>query len=177
MASDFWSRQLGVPSNEPQRPAQAPQRAWWQDPDPYQQAAQPALQRQMPYSGPTAGPAVPEAQYIQQLKAIPAGQLSGEQMEQIAQFELRTKQIQNNACPQCGGSNYIPAGTRVGGVVMPTEKCFNCGLSARGPEPAVGGRGGGGASASARQIDTGGGAGSMYLKFRGVPASYMPKGG
>lgn len=193
MASDFWSRQLGVPANEPQRPAQAPQRAWWQEPDPYQQAQQQrqelapgyqpqptnygGLQQQMPYGGPTAGAGVPEAQYIQQLKATPASQLSGEQMEQIAEFELRTKQNHNSSCPQCGSSNYLPAGMRVGGVIMPTEKCFNCGLSARGPEPAIGGRGGGGASSSARQIDTGGGAGSMYLKFRGVPASYMPKGG
>ena len=185
MANDFWSRQLGVPSNEPQRPAQAPQRAWWQEPDPYHQA-QPqygGLAQQMPgqYQGSHGNPAIPQngqgfEQYIAQLKAIPAGQLSGEQMEQIAEFELRTKASQNNTCPQCGSTNYIPAGMRVGGVIMPTEKCFNCGLSARGPEPAIGGRGGGGASSAARQIDTGGGAGSMYLKFRGVPASYMPKG-
>lgn len=177
MASDFWAKQLGVPPSEPQRPSQPQQRPWWQDPDPYQ-AASPALQRQMPQAGAPSYGGESEQVVINQLKSIPAGQLSAEQMEQIAEYELRTKAIQNNRCPQCGGGNYIPAGTRIHGVTMPTEKCFECGLSARGPEPAIGGRGGGGgASSSARQIDTGGGAGSMYLKFRGVPGSYMPRGG
>lgn len=175
MASDFWSRQLGVPSNEPQRPSAPAQRAWWQDPDPYQQAAQPALQRQMPQAS-MPGQRTDE-QYIRQLKSIPAQSLTAEQMEQLAEYELRTKPNQNSSCPQCGSGNFVQAGARVAGVIMPTNKCFNCGGGARSPEPAVGGGGGGRASAAARQIDTGGGAGSMYLKFRGVPASYMPKGG
>jgi hypothetical protein len=108
----FWERQLGVPSNDPQRPAQAPQRAWWQDSDPRRQEPAPGyqpqptnyggLQQQMPYGGPTAGAGVPEAQYIQQLRTTPASQLSGEQMEQIAEFELRTKQSQLHAGRHAG---------------------------------------------------------------------------
>lgn len=171
MASDFWSRQLGVPSNEPQRPSQPAQRAWWQDPDPYQQAA--PMQRQMPQQPVQRT----DDAYFRQLKSMPAQSLTAEQMEQLAEYELRTKPNQNSTCPNCGSGNFVDAGARVAGVIMPTNKCFNCGGGARSPEPAVGGGGGGRASAATRQIDTGGAAGSMYLKMRGLPATYMPKGG
>jgi hypothetical protein len=105
-----------------------------------------------------------------------ANNMSAEDMEWLASYELQSDKY-NNVCPQCGSGNYIPAGTRMPGVgMMPTEKCFDCGLSARGPEPSLGGTGKG-ASKSTRQIDTGGAGGvGTYMAFNGVPRSYLPRG-
>jgi hypothetical protein len=171
--NDFWARKLGT--TVPEQPVQT-RRAWWQD-EPQQVYDQ---GRQLAQLSPHGYPAetVPNPQQADQvfksLLRVPADQLTGEQMEFMAEYELSRPKY-NNTCPQCGSGNYITAGTRLAGVTMPTEKCFDCGLSARGPEPAVGGRATG-AAKSTRQIDTGGGSGSMYMAFRGVPSSYIPRG-
>lgn len=186
--SDFWARKLsGIATPPPQAPAPPPQQqgAWWQTPQPQQQAPQQggypseALQAQMPYGGPTAGPGMPEEQYIKQLLRIPAEELTQDQMEQIAQWELG-KAKYNQTCPQCGSANFVPAGTKLGTTRMGTDKCFECGASSStfvsSPEPALGGsRNSSAAYRDVRQIDTGGGAGSMYLNMRGLPASYVPR--
>lgn len=168
---NFWASRLGI---EPQ-PVQ-PRRAWWQD-EPQQTYERPQQTARLSPPGYTAE-TVPnprqEEEVFKSLLRVPADQLSQEQMEFMAEYELARPKY-NHSCPQCGSGNYTPAGTKLGGVMMPSEKCFDCGLSARGPEPAIGGRSTGAAKAT-RQIDTGGGAGSMYMTFRGVPSSYIPRG-
>lgn len=186
MSSEFWARKIGgIAQPAPQAPAPQQGGAWWQEPVvPQPQAPQqyqnPALQAQMPYSGPTGGAGLPEEQYVRQLLRVPADELTQEQMETIARWELANKGKYNTECPQCGSTSYVPAGTKLGGTTFSTEKCFECGLSARGPEPALGGGRPGNSSAAykeVRQIDTGGASGSMYMKFNGVPAGYVPRGG
>lgn len=188
MSSDFWGRKLaGIAQPKPQAPAPPPQGAWWQP----QQAPQPAyppqqygypdpaLQAQMPYQGPTGPNGMPDQEYINQLRSIPADQLSQQQMETIAEYELRSAKY-NQSCPQCGSANFAPAGTVIANKRMGSDKCFDCGASSStytsSPEPAVGGSKASKAPyRDVRQIDTGGhGGASMYLKFRGVPAEYMP---
>lgn len=166
---NFWASKLGTE----QQPVQ-PRRAWWQD-EP-QQIYDRSQISQIPPQGYAAEtvPVQQADQIFKSLMRVPADQLTQEQMEFMAEHELARPKY-NNACPQCGSGNYTPAGTKLGGVMMPTEKCFDCGLSARGPEPAIGGRPSG-AAKSTRQIDTGGAAGSMYMTFRGVPSSYIPRG-
>lgn len=192
MGSDFWAKKLGGIA-QPLPPAQQPpaQGAWWQPPQPppqqqygypQQQGYDPALQAQMPYQpGPTGPNGMPQQEYVNQLLSIPADQLNQQQMEEIAAWELG-KAKYNASCPQCGSANFAPQGTRLGNTTLGSDKCFDCGASSStytsSPEPA---RGGGGKSKAAwrdvRQIDTGGAGGaSMYLKFRGTPASYMPRG-
>ncbi len=164
---NFWASKLGV---EPQ-PVQPARKAWWQD-DPQQVYDQ----RQLPppgYPQQAVAPQNDEAMF-RQLQRIPAGELTQEQMEFMAEHELGRAKY-NQSCPQCGSNNFVPAGSKVGGVLMPTDKCFECGASVRSPEPALGGRATAGASHVTRQIDTGGGAGSMYLQFRSVPSSYRPR--
>lgn len=194
--SDFWTKKLAGMATPPApaQPAQS-QGAWWQDAQPQQQVQQglqyaqhqyghpdPALQAQMPYGGPTGPQGMPEEQHIKQLMRTPADQLTQDQMELIAQWELANKEKYNQVCPQCGSANFAPAGMKIGTTRMPTDKCFECGASSStftsSPEPALGGR----SSSSApyrdvRQIDTGGGAGSMYMKFRGMPGNYVPTPG
>jgi hypothetical protein len=203
MSSDFWARKIGgIATPRPQQPPQAvPQGgAWWQEPAsqqqpygyppqdyppppvyPQQYAApppgyNPALQAQMP-GQPAPGS---REQYIGQLKRVPTEQLNQGQMEEIAQFELDTMDKYNMSCPSCGSANFVPAGTVIQNKRMGSDKCFDCGASSStytsSPEPA-----GGGSSTSKarrldiRQIDTGGAVESMYLKFDGVPAGYMPR--
>lgn len=194
MSSDWWMRKLGgISQPEPQaQPAPAPKpAAWWQErpvpqpPQAYDQYGRPAntaLAAQMPYSGQTGANGMPLAQYIQQLRRIPADQLSQEQMEEIARFELENEAKYNTTCPNCGSANFVAAGTVIQGKRMGSDKCFDCGASSStytsSPEPAVGGRGSSTAPyRDIRQIDTGGAGGaSMYLKFSGVPQSYVPRG-
>ena len=195
MSSDFWARKIGgIAQPRPAAPAPAQGGAWWQDaPAPVQhmQPQQPygypdaALQAQMP--GQPAqfqqsdGQVVNE-QLIQQLRRIPADQLSQQQMELIAEWELANTSKYNSVCPQCSSGNFVPAGTVIQGKRMGSDKCFDCGASSSmytaSPEPAVGGsRGSKAPYRDVRQIDTGGADGtSMYLKFRGVPQAYMPRG-
>lgn len=201
MSNDFWSRKLaGIAQPAPQAPAPASQQgAWWQDtpaqpqyPQQYQgyngnppipQGYNPALQAQMPYGGPTGAQGMPLEQYIGQLKRIPTEDLNQQQMEEIARFELEHDRKYNQTCPQCGSGDFVPAGTVIQGKRMGSDKCFACGASAStftsSPEPAVGGSKASKAPyRDVRQIDTGGAGGhSMYLKFNGVPQSYVPRGG
>jgi hypothetical protein len=114
-----------------------------------------------------------EKDLFTQLSRMSADKLSADQMEFMAEYELKRPKY-NQSCPQCGSGNFIPHGTRAGSVTMPTDKCFDCGYSARGPEPALSGRGQG-TGKGTRQIDTGGAAGSMYMAFRSVPQSYIPR--
>jgi hypothetical protein len=193
--SDFWSRQLGVPAaprpaqpaaprqQQPAAPRQQ-QRAWWQEPEPEPQYQPPqqgyqnqALQAQMPYGGATGGAGMPEGEYVRQLRRLSSDELTGEQMEMIAAYELSHDAKHQQSCPQCGSGNFVLAGTRspIGGGTTSTDKCFDCNYSARGPMPALGGRSNGrAAERHARQIDTGGGAGSMYLASRHLPGHYAP---
>jgi hypothetical protein len=202
MSADFWSRQLGgqpqhqAPPAQPAQPRQ-PQRAWWQDPEPEPQYQPPqqyapapqgygqqqvgALQQQMPYGGSTGGAGLPEGQYIAQLKRVPSSELTGEQMEHIADYEIRTMgQHTTRAgqtgshCPRCDSGNFATAGTRNAHGTFTTDKCFDCNFSARGPEPGIGG-GSKKGSKPTRQIDSGGGVSSMYLRFNGLPNQYVPR--
>lgn len=145
-------------------------RAWWQD-EPEQvynpQQSQVVQQYQQ----------APQQQDLKQLRKRGHEQISADEAEAIAEYDLATKPKHQNRCPECDSGNFIPAGTRVnvGGIgMMPTDKCFDCGYSARGPERAVGG-GSGTGSIHTRQIDTGGAGGSMFMRFSGVPRSYAPR--
>jgi hypothetical protein len=169
----FWDN-VFTPS-QPQRQAINPPltlgqpKAWWQDPDPYGtvQGDSPVQQTQQV-----------RQQDLKQIRKRGHQNISPEEAEAIAEYDLATKPKHQNRCPECDSGNFIPAGTRVnvGGIgTMPTDKCFDCGYSARGPERAVGGSSGGG-SIHTRQIDTGGAGGqSMFGRFNGVPRTYMPK--
>lgn len=172
--SGFWDQVLGPPQPNPVV-STSRGGAWWQDDDPYGQ-----LQRQdapQGYYPPGYGQQHEEA-VVQRLRKVrgAARNLSPDEAEMIARYDLDHKAKYHVHCPQCGSGNYIPAGTRVNGVTMPTERCFECGLAARSPDMAIGGAGGGGLAT--RQIDTGGGAGpSMYMAFQQTPKSYLPRGG
>lgn len=119
------------------------------------------------------------AQDLQKIRKRGHQNISVEEAEEIAEYDLATKEKFQNRCPECDSGNFIPAGTRVkvpGVNIMPTDKCFDCGYSARGPERVVGASGGGKASIHTRQIDTGGAGGqSMFGRFNGIPASYAPR--
>jgi len=162
----FWDNVFAAP--EPQQRANQPvsqARAWWQD-EPqqvYQQTHGETLRLE------------PQQQNLAEIRKRGHDQISAEEAEAIATYDLATKAKYQNVCDQCGSGNFIVAGTRVAGVIMPTNKCFNCGNSARSPEPAVGG-GSGSGSIHTRQIDTGGAGGtSMFMKFNGVPRGYAPR--
>lgn len=149
-------------------------RAWWQDADPYQQIQQGTqyIQEQYQQQSPTQ-------QDLKQIRKRGHQNISPEEAEAIAEYDLATKPKHQNRCPECDSGNFIPAGTRVnvGGIgIMPTDKCFDCGYSARGPERAVGASSGSKGSIHTRQIDTGGAGGvGTFGKFTGVPRSYMPR--
>lgn len=190
MSNEWWAKKIGaLATPRPQQPGPAFTGAWWQEPQQYQGSngnpAIPqhvALQAQMPYGGPAGPQGVPEEQYVRQLQRVPTEDLTQDQMETIAAWELRNKAKYNQVCPQCRSANFAPAGTRLGNSTLGTDKCFDCGGShstyTSSPEPASGGRGTSGARRlDVRQIDTGGAAGSMYLKLGNMPASYVPRGG
>lgn len=167
----FWDRVVAE-TMPPQQPQRATGKAWWQEPDPIPSVQNyGGLQAQSALSQPSL---VAGEERIRALKRMNSAEMSQDDMEFLAEYELGLDKY-NTMCPQCGSSNYVTAGTKIGGVVMPSEKCFECGLSARGPEPAVGARGGSQGSIHTRQIDTGGSAGSMYMKFNGIPNSYVPR--
>lgn len=170
---NFWDNVFGNPQPQapvspglPQQHPAAVSRAWWQDPEPVYQ--QQSYQQQPVQQGP--GP-----QDLAKIRKRGHQNISTEEAEAIAEYDLATKAKYQAVCDQCGSGNFILAGTRVAGVVMPTNKCFNCGNSARSPEPAVGG-GSGAGSIHTRQIDTGGAGGaSMFMKFNGIPRTYAPR--
>ncbi len=178
--NDFWARKLGI--SQPSAPAQVSGgtgKVWWQD-EPQQTYQQAPPDRYQQLAPPGMAPAEPamsqqqEDQLFRQLQQVrDATTLTADQMEFMAEYELKRPKY-NQSCPQCGSGNFIPHGTRAGSVTMPTDKCFDCGFSARGPEPALAGRASGKGSVT-RQIDTGGAAGSMYMQFRSIPQSYVPR--
>lgn len=169
----FWDNVFTGPTSQPVSPpiTNGQPRAWWQDhPEGVYNdnaAHGQVYQQEQQHQGLTP-------QEIKQIRKRGHDKINAEQAEQIAEYDLATKSKYQNVCPQCGSGNYIPHGTRVAGVIMPTEKCFDCGLSARGPEMQVG-TGNGKGSVAARQIDTGGASGSMFGKFNGIPRSYIPR--
>lgn len=162
----FWDNVFSGPQQTVVSPA-IPNRAWWQD-EPQQ-----VYQQQQ-------GTRVPHQQEmnqqdVQQIRKRGHQNISPEEAEAIAEYDLATKAKYQAVCDQCGSGNFILAGTRIAGVIMPTNKCFNCGNSARSPEPAIGG-GSGSGSVATRQIDTGGAGGvSMFGRFNGVPRGYAPR--
>ena len=170
----FWDN-VFAPQPGQQAPSspQAQPRAWWQD-QPQQTLGQ--------QSAPRMGNQYAQDQYSEEreVKAIRKRghqQISAEEADRIARFDLENKARYAGHCPECDSGNYLAAGTRVkvpGVTVMPTDKCFDCGYSYRGPEPVKGG-GSGQGSIHTRQIDTGGAAGSMFGVFNGVPRTYMPR--
>jgi hypothetical protein len=171
---NFWDKVFETPVVRGQQPRTVPNigRAWWQDQDQTQQvlAQSPAPRMGEEY-------VLSERQKQERLNQIRKRghqQISSEEAELIAEYDLAHKDKYLNACPQCGSGNFLPAGTRMAGVIMPTNKCFNCGGGARSPEPAVGG-GSGRGSIATRQTDTGGGGGSMFGTLTGVPRSYIPR--
>lgn len=173
----FWDNVFDAGPSKPQQQAQAPvpqTRAWWQDQDVVQQ-----IQQGTQYIQETYGQQGLSQQDIRVVRKRGHQNISAEEAEQIAEFDLATKEKFQNRCPECDSGNFIPAGTRVkvpGVSVMPTDKCFDCGYSARGPERAVGASGSREASIHTRQIDTGGAGGvGTFGKFNGIPRSYMPK--
>lgn len=163
----FWDNVFQGPA-QPQAPAPPQSRPWWQDPDPYEQVPRGQVQQPQYQQGPSQ-------QDLQKIRKRGHNQISPDEAEAIAEYDLATKAKYQAVCDQCGSGNFILAGTRIAGVIMPSNKCFNCGNMARSPEPAVGG-GSGKASIHTRQIDTGGAGGnSMFGVLTGVPRSYMPR--
>lgn len=150
-------------------------KAWWQGDDPYGQARGVV---QDPIRPQYQEPGLSERE-LKEIRRRGHQNISSEEAELIAEYDLATKAKHQNRCPECDSGHFIPAGTRVnvGGIgMMPTDKCFDCGYSARGPERAVGASGGGSGSIHTRQIDTGGAGGnSMYMRFNGIPNTYAPR--
>lgn len=165
----FWDNVFQTP-HQSQQVASIPTqpRAWWQDQDTVQAIVQ---SQGVVVSQENQG--LSEAE-LRAIRKRGHNQINAEQAEAIAEYDLTHKDKYLNECPQCGSGNFLPAGTRMGGVIMPTNKCFNCGGGARSPEPAVGGSSGRGSIAT-RQTDTGGGGGNMFGTLTGVPRSYMPR--
>jgi len=168
----FWDNVFQGPAQPVSPPITSGQpRAWWQEPDPYAQVQQGQQYVQQNYGRTQQD----ESREIQAIRKRGHQNVSSEEAERVAEYDLATKDKYQNMCDQCGSGNFVLAGQRIAGVIMPTNKCFNCGNSARSPEPAVGG-GSGSGSIHTRQIDTGGANGaSMFMKFTGVPGSYAPR--
>ena len=187
---DFWAKRIGGIA-QPRHHAPAQQGAWWQEqpqPQPQQHITgmnvspyanyNPSLQAQMPGQHPG------QEQNIHELrKRLDAGLggLSQAEMELIAQWELDNMPQHTARCPHCGSGNFAPAGTKNAHGRLGSDKCFECNSSSStytsSPEPAL--KGGNASKAprlDVRQTDTGGAGGSMYLQFRGTPASYVPRG-
>lgn len=112
----------------------------------------------------------------QQLKGMRADQMSQDQMEALAELELQLDKY-NHVCDQCGSTNYVPAGTKLGNFRMPTAKCFDCGNSSGAltgsPEPALGG--GGKPGRATKQLN--GSAGSYGQHHSALPQQFLPRGG
>lgn len=169
--SNFWAEKLGAaqapPPHIPQAPA-APQQsgpvAWWMTPT-HPSAPTP---QQMP----AGDSAVRDIQYTyQQLKGMRADQMDQGMMEALATIEL-TFDKYNNVCDQCGSTNFLPAGSKVGSFRMPTNKCFECGNSARSPEPAQSGKAGR-QSQHTRQLN--GGQGNYGQHHSQLPPNMAPR--
>lgn len=175
--SDFWSKALGVTAPPPQQaaePASVPVRkpgAWWQSSPvaSHVQAQVPPKAYQQP------GSVVPGQADYQTLKAMRADEMSQEQMEALALLELSEDKY-NQACPQCGSADFLPAGTRVGSAKMPIDKCFHCGSSGaltNTPETAVGGTTGKAGRATRQTVH--GGQGTTGRHHSQLHSQYIPR--
>lgn len=163
----FWDNVFQNPEPQQRAQVQSPA-AWWRD---NPQPVQPQSFETQQYPQQTQI----NAQQVALIRKRGHQNISAEEADAIAEYDLATKAKYQAVCDQCGSGNFILAGTRIAGVVMPTNKCFNCGNSARSPEPALGG-GSGSGSIHTRQIDTGGAGGvSMFGRFNGVPQTYAPR--
>lgn len=172
MSSDFWARKLGVTPAPPGQPMPAPTTpatagAWWQ-PTPVATHVQvPPQQGQQLDSAPRD---------YRTLKAMRAEEMSQEDMEALAEFELQFDKY-NNHCPNCDSTNFLPQGARIGNVRMGTDKCFDCGASSSAltasPEPAVGGSGGKAGRATKQTVH--GGQGITGRHHSQLPVQYLPR--
>ena len=101
--------------------------------------------------------------------------MSQDMMEQLAVYELQEAKY-NNHCPNCDSPDFIPAGTRIGSMRMPNDKCFHCGSQGAltgSPEPAVGGSTGK-AGRATRQTQAGG-QGNYGQHVSRLPQQYIPR--
>ena len=171
--SNFWADKLGgsaPPPHVQQQPSRAPQAPWWA-PTP----ASPHLQVQAP----AAGQAASMPHTYDELKRMRADEMSQEQMELLAEYELQADKYQQN-CPHCGAGGFIKQGDRVGGIRFGTDRCFECGAGAStltmSPEPAAGVTGNKAASIHTRQTANGGLQATYGHHHTSLPASYLPRG-
>lgn len=166
--SNFWEKQLNgsAPPPHVQQPV-ARAGAWWMTP-----AQVPA----QPHTPPQQNPGLDSGRLsYAELKHMRADDMSQEQMEALALLELQ-EQKYNNACPNCGSDDFLPAGTKIGTQKMPTDKCFHCGSSGAitgSPEPAHGG-GSGKPGRATRQLA---GHGSYGQHHTQLPQQFLPRGG
>jgi hypothetical protein len=180
-SADFWARQLGGQAPPPhiQQAPPAASGAWW-GPTP----ASPHIQVPPPSGGQPGQYQEPGQPTYEDLKRMNASDMTQEQMELLAQYELEAGKY-NNHCPNCQSDNFIPQGTRVstgtGTIKMGTDKCFECGASSStltgSPEPAVGVTGSKGNSQHTRQTANGGESGGNYGRHHSeIPQNYLPRG-
>jgi transposase-like protein len=170
--ADFWSRQLGGQAPPPHVQAPPAQGAWWQ-PTP----ASPHIQAPPPHAD-QAGQYQGQPTY-EELKRMRADEMSQDEMELLARYELEFDKY-NQHCPQCGSTNYVKQGDRVGGVRFGTDKCFECGGSSStltgSPEPAVGATGSRADSRHTRQTANGGLQSGYGHHHSQIPQNYLPRG-
>lgn len=170
-ADDFWSRKLGqqAPPHIPAPAASSPP-PWWQS-TPAHPSVQPATP---PPSYPGADSGTVQLTY-QQLNAMRADEMTQDEMEALAGLKLQFEKYHHN-CPQCGSTNFLPQGTRIGSYRMGTDKCFECGASSSmltgSPEPAVGGSGKPGRQT---KQTVHGGKGSYGMHHSQLPQQYLPR--
>lgn len=157
---NFWAKAFqSEPINPPVTPTYG--KVWWQN-----DAPTPPPTMHNTVSAPSYG-----GHDIKALKKKRAVDLTVEEAEAVAEYDLAQSRKHHNECPQCGSGNITEMQHRMGTVT----RCFDCGYAPRSPEPVVGASSGNGQSSATRQIDTGGAGGSMYMRMQGVPASYQPK--
>jgi hypothetical protein len=185
-SASFWAKKLGGQAPPQQPPPHVQQQAspvtpgaWWQAPS---GIASPPPGQPPPQDSGAYQPAqmYADQQYTaQQLKSMRADEMTQEQMEQLAVYELQGSKY-NTACPACGSTNFLPQGTRVGNMRMGTDKCFECGASSSAltmsPEPAPAGGGTSKSTRHARQTEHGG-QGSYGKHHSQLPGQYVPTRG
>lgn len=175
--SDFWNRKLAgsaPPPHIPQAPAPSgTPGAWWQG-TPVSRSAQGQLS---PDAYQQAGSVMqPGHEDYQTLKNMRADEMSQGQMEALAELELQFDKY-NQVCGQCGSTNFLPQGTKIGTARMGTDKCFDCGNSSStltsSPEPAHGATSGK-AGRATRQTSHGG-QGFTGRHHSELPTQYLPR--
>lgn len=131
--SNFWANKLqsGAPIGAPVQPQQHP--GYQQTPPQYQpqqqgewwlarptQAQTPTYEKLNSYVPGRDGPA------IEELARMDASTLSGEALELIAAFKLKTNSKYDNGCPHCGAENGLMQATR-----STVPRCVECGYAER----------------------------------------------